>query len=68
MPLANAEFVQGMRHVSQEENQMRRQDAQVLPLHKLQDRVYLHASGEEAESSQRVWRRDFMQVAFEGTR
>jgi ribosomal protein L29 len=44
----------GMRHVSQEEDQVRRENAQVLTLHQLQDRVCFHTGGEETKSAQRV--------------
>jgi len=40
--------------VSQEEDQVRWQDAKVLALYKLQDRVYLHTGGEEAKPAKRV--------------
>lgn len=46
--------VPGMRHVSQEENQMRRQDALLHPLYQLQDRVYLHPGRKEAPTTKRV--------------
>lgn len=43
-----------MRYVPKEEDQMRRKNAQVLPLHQLQDGMHFHTSREEAESTQRV--------------
>lgn len=38
----------------EEEDQVRRQDAQMLPLYQLQDRMHLHSGGEEAESAKGV--------------
>lgn len=46
----------GLRHVPEEEDQMRWQDASLYALHQLQDRVQLHARREEACSSKRVSR------------
>lgn len=43
-----------MRHVPQEEDQVRRQDARLHPLHQLQDRVHLHTGREEAPAAQGV--------------
>lgn len=43
-----------MRHVSQEEDQVRWQDARLHPLPQLQDRVHLHTGREETPTSQRV--------------
>jgi hypothetical protein len=43
-----------MRHVPEEEDQVRRQDALVYTLPELQDRVHLHTSREEAAAAQRV--------------
>ena len=43
-----------MRYVSQEEDQVRREDAGLHTLPELQDGVYIHSGGEEEESAQRV--------------
>lgn len=47
-------FATGLRHVPEEEDQVRRQDAQVFALYQLQDRLRLHTSGKETESAKRV--------------
>lgn len=47
-------FVAGLRHVPEEEDQVRRQDAQVFALYQLQDRLRIHTSGKETESTKRV--------------
>ena len=39
----------------EEENQVRRQNAQVFALHQLQNGLHLHASGKETQSAQGVW-------------
>lgn len=44
----------GLRHVPEEEDQVRRQDAQVFALHQLQDGLCLYTGRKEAESPQRV--------------
>ena len=44
----------GLRHVPEKEDKMRREDASVLALHKLQDRMYIYSGGEEKESPKRV--------------
>lgn len=44
----------GLRYVPEEKDQMRRQDAEMLTLPKLQNRMCFHSSREEEESSQRV--------------
>jgi len=44
----------GLRHVPQEEDQVRRQDAFLHALHQLQNRMCLYASREEADASERV--------------
>jgi hypothetical protein len=44
----------GMRHVSQEEDQVRRQDARLHPLPQLQDGMHLHTGREEEAASERV--------------
>jgi hypothetical protein len=44
----------GLRHVSQKEDQMRWQDAKVLALHQLQNRMHIYPGGEEAESAKGV--------------
>jgi hypothetical protein len=41
----------GLRHVPEEEDKVRWQASSVLTLHQLQDRVYIHSSGEEAKST-----------------
>lgn len=38
----------------EEEDQMRREDASMLTLHQLQDRVHLYTGREEASAAQRV--------------
>jgi hypothetical protein len=43
-----------MRHVSEKENQMRWAHAEMLTLYQLQDRMRIHAGGEEKKSSERV--------------
>lgn len=48
------EPVPGVRHVQEEEDQVRRETPGVHPLHQLQDRMRLHAGREEEESSQGV--------------
>lgn len=44
----------GLRHVPEEEDQVRREAASMHALHQLQDRMCLHTGREEAESAQRV--------------
>jgi hypothetical protein len=43
-----------MRHVSQEEDKMRREDAGLHPLPELQDGMYIYTGGEEEKSTKRV--------------
>lgn len=50
----DVKFSLGLRHVSQEEDQMRRQAALMHALHQLQDRLCLYASRKEAQSSKGV--------------
>lgn len=44
----------GLRHVQEEEDQVRRQAARLHPLHQLQDGLRLHPGREEEEPAQRV--------------
>lgn len=44
----------GLRYVQEKEDQVRREDAVVHPLHQLQDGMRLHTGREEEESTQRV--------------
>lgn len=44
----------GLRHVPEEEDQVRREAASMHTLHQLQDRMCLHPGREEAQSAQRV--------------
>lgn len=54
MRLTNLSLGSGLRHVPEEEDQVRRQDAQVFALYQLQNRLCIHTSGKEAESAKRV--------------
>lgn len=53
----------GLRYVSEEEDQMRWQNAQVLALSQLQDRLCIHPGRKETESAKRV-RQDGLMVDF----
>ena len=44
----------GLRYVPEEKDKMRWEDASVLALSQLQDRMYIYAGGEEEESPERV--------------